>query len=191
MTHKGTVRLETERLLLRRFVKSDAEDMFGSWCNDPKVTTYMTWQPHGDIAVTRAYLEDILRSYDKEDYYHWAIDLKAAGRVVGSIGVVRHNDAPRSVTIGYSLGSAWWNQGYMTEALRAVIKFFFEECGMNRVEAMHDPRNPGSGRVMQKAGMIYEGTLRQADWSNQGVGDKACYAILASDYENRKGQQDA
>ena len=182
MTHLGTARFETERLVLRHFVETDVEDMFNSWCNDPKVTTYMTWQPHGDISVTREYLEGILRGYEREDYYHWAIELKAAGQVVGSIGVGRHNDATRSVTMGYSLGSAWWNRGYMTEALRRVIEFFFEECGMNRVEAMHDPRNPGSGRVMQKAGMVYEGTLRQADTNNQGICDKACYAILASEY---------
>jgi len=182
MTHLGTVRLETERLVLRRFAESDAPDMFDSWCNDPKVTIYMTWQPHGDISATREYLEGILRGYGREDYYHWALEPKATGQVVGSIGVGRHNDATRSATIGYSLGSAWWNRGYMTEALRAVIKFFFEEAGMNRVEAMHDPRNPGSGRVMQKAGMTYEGTLRRSGTNNRGVCDEAYYAILACEY---------
>jgi len=182
MTHLGTVRLETERLVLRRFVNSDVEDMYGSWCSDPKVTTYMTWQPHGDISVTREYLLGILRDYDREDCYHWAIELKESGRVVGSIGVGRHNDAPRSVTIGYCLGSAWWNRGYMTEALRALIQFFFEQVGAKRVEALHDPRNPGSGRVMQKAGMTYEGTLRQSGTNNQGICDEAYYAILACDY---------
>lgn len=191
MTHLGTVPLETERLILRRFVKSDAQDVFNNWASDPEVTKYLGWPPHSDISVTRKFMRKRLRAYARKDYYSWAIALKETGRVIGTIAANRHNDATASVTIGYVIGKAWWNQGYMTEALRAVIKFFFEECGMNRVEAMHDPRNPGSGRVMQKAGMIYEGTLRQADWSNQGVGDKACYAILASDYENRKGQQDA
>ena len=183
MTHKGTVQLETERLILRRFVEADVEDIFNNWSNDPEVTKYLRWQPHGDISVTRGYMEDKLRAYEREDYYLWAMELKGAGAVIGNIGVGRHNDAPRSATIGYCLGRAWWNRGYMSEALRGVIKFFFEEVGMNRVEARHDPRNPGSGRVMQKAGMTYEGTLRQADMNNQGVCDEACWAILASEYK--------
>ena len=182
MTHSGTLRLETPRLILRRFTESDAPAMFASWCSDPAVAKYMTWQPHGDVSVTQEYLDSILRDYDREDYYHWAIELKATGQVIGSIGVGRHNDASRSATMGYSLGSAWWNRGYMTEALRAAMRFLIKEVGMNRVEAFHDARNPGSGRVMQKAGMAYEGTLRQADTNNQGLYDMVCYAILASDY---------
>ena len=182
MTHPGTLHLETERLILRRFTESDAPAMFGNWCSDPAVPVYMTWQPHNDVSVTREYLEGILRGYEREDYYHWAIELKSTGRLVGSIGVGRHNDAARSAAMGYSLGSAWWNHGYMTEALRRVIKYLIEEVGMNRVESFHDARNPGSGRVMQKAGMAYEGTLRQADTNNQGPYDMVCYAILASDY---------
>jgi len=186
MTHLGTVPLETPRLLLRRFVKTDVPDIFNNWSNDPEVTKYLRWPPHGDISVTQRSMEDKLRAYEGQDYYLWAIALKAAGQVIGQIDARGHNDAVHSVTIGYAMGRAWWNRGYMTEALRAVIKFFFEEVGMNRVEARHDPRNPGSGRVMQKAGMLYEGTLRQADTNNQGVCDEACYAILASDYHKYK-----
>jgi len=182
MTHLGTMRLDTERLVLRRFTESDAPAMFASWCSDPAVATYMTWQLHGDVSATQEYLEGILRDYGRENYYHWAIEIKSTGQVVGSLGVGRHNDATRSATMGYSLGSAWWNQGYMTEALRAVIQFLFEEVGMNRVESFHDARNPGSGRVMQKAGMAYEGTLRQADTNNQGLYDMVYYAILECDY---------
>ena len=62
----------------------------------------------------------------------------------------------------------------MTEAVKAVMEFLFDEVGYHRVEAMHDPNNPNSGKVMKKCGMKYEGTLRQADRNNQGVCD-ACY----------------
>ena len=191
MTHLGTVRLETERLILRRFAASDVEDMFRNWTNDPEVTKFLTWQPHGDISVTREFMKTRLEGYEKSDFYSWAMELKAGGQVVGTIAAVSQQEDIQSVTIGYCLGRAWWNQGYMTEALRAVIGFFFEEVGMNRVESYHDPRNPGSGRVMQKAGMAFEGTLRQADMNNQGLCDEACYAILAGEYENRKGKPNA
>ena len=185
MTHKGTVRLETERLILRRFVEGDVEDVFNNWSSDPEVTKFLSWQPHGDISGAQGLVRSRLEGYAKEDYYSWAVELKATGQVIGNISVGGYNNLTQSVGIGYVLGRRWWNRGYMTEALHGVMKFFFEECGVNRIEATHDTRNPGSGRVMQKVGMAYEGTLRQAGWSNQGVDDRACYAILAEEYFNK------
>ena len=182
LTHKGTVQLETERLTLRRFVEADVTDVFNNWCNDPEVTKYLTWPTHSDISVTQGFMKTRLEGYAKENFYSWAMELKATGQVIGTIGPVRQQEDVAMVEIGYAMGRAWWGQGLMTEALGRTIKFFFEEVGMNRVAARHDPRNPGSGRVMQKAGMIYEGTLRKADTNNQGICDAACYAILANDY---------
>jgi ribosomal-protein-alanine N-acetyltransferase len=86
------------------------------------------------------------------------------------------------VHIGYCIGKAWWRQGCTSEALTALIRFFFEEVGVNRIETRHDPRNPNSGAVMMKSGLKFEGTLRQSDWNNQGLCDAAYYAILAEDY---------
>ena len=183
LSHKGTVRLETERLILRRSVESDVEDMFRNWTNDPEVTKYLTWPTHSDISVTQKFMESRLEGYAKSDFYSWAMELKATGQVIGTIGPVRQQEDVAMVEIGYAMGRAWWGQGLMTEALRRVIRFFFEEIGVNRVAARHDPRNPGSGRVMQKAGMTYEGTWREADINNQGVCDMVCYSILASEYE--------
>ena len=124
----------------------------------------------------------VLRSweadYEKKDNYQWAIELKALGQPIGSIAAVSHNDAAELVHIGYALGRPWWGQGIMTEALQAVMDFFFDSVGVNRVESRHDPRNPGSGMVMKKCGMQYEGTLRQSDRNNQGICDACWYGLL-------------
>lgn len=95
---------------------------------------------------------------------------------------MRRDDAVEMVHIGYCIGRKWWNRGITTEALREVIRFFFEEVDANRVEARHDPRNVNSGKVMARCGMRYEGTQRQADRNNQGRCDSAMYAILAEEY---------
>ena len=182
MTHLGTTRLETERLVLRRFVKSDVKDVFDNWSSDPEVTKFLSWQPHRRRHEARGLVKKRLRGYRRSDYYSWAMELKETGQVIGTIGPVRQQEDIRSVEIGYAMGRAWWNRGYMSEALGRIIQFFFAEVGLNRVAAHHDPRNPGSGRVMQKAGMRYEGTQRQNGTNNQGLCDDACYAILASDY---------
>ena len=87
----------------------------------------------------------------------------------------------RSAEVGYSLSRDYWNQGIMTEALRAVIRFGFEELRLNRIEAQHELDNPASGQVMRHVGMQYEGTLRQRIKNKGRFVDVALYAILRGD----------
>jgi RimJ/RimL family protein N-acetyltransferase len=84
--------------------------------------------------------------------------------------------------IDYWLGASYWNNGFMTEAAEAVLRFAFKDLKLNRVTSSHLTRNPASGRVMQKIGMTYEGTLRQHVMQNGVFEDLALYAILASEW---------
>lgn len=184
MKHLGTKVLETERLILRPFTINDAEKMYENWASDDEVTKYLTWPTHENVAGTKGILETWIAKYKESDFYLWAITLKAYGDdPIGSISVVWQEDDVEVVGIGYCLGQKWWKQGIMSEALNELIRFFFEEVGVNRIESHFDTNNPNSGKVMQKCGMKYEGTLREADLNNQGRCDKVMYAILASDYK--------
>lgn len=183
MEHKGTITLETERLILRRFTADDAEAAFKNWTSSDNITKFLRWETHCDISETRGYINFLLENYAKPCAYEWAIVLKDLGEPIGSMGAVALNEKAQSVEIGYCIGENWWRCGYTSEALAAVIKFFFEEVGVNRVYSEHDPRNPNSGRVMEKCGMKYEGTLRQADWNNSGICDTKIYGILKDEYE--------
>ncbi|MDE7362271.1 MAG: GNAT family N-acetyltransferase [Oscillospiraceae bacterium] len=182
MEHKGTVTLETERLILRRFTADDAEAAFKNWTSSDAVTKFLRWETYRDISAMRDYINFQLENYKKIDTYDWAIVLKELGEPIGSMGAVAFNEKAKSVEIGYCIGEKWWRRGYTSEALAAVIKFFFEEVGVNRVYSEHDPRNPNSGKVMEKCGMKYEGTLRQADFNNSGICDTCIYGILAEEY---------
>lgn len=186
LTHKGTRRLETPRLVLRRFTMDDAQAMFHNWASDPEVTRFLTWPVHSDLAVTCAVLQSWVEGYENENFYQWAIVPKDLGAPIGSISVMRQNDHVETAEIGYCIGRAWWHQGIMSEALQAVMDYLFDEVGMNRIEARHDPNNPHSGGVMKKCGMKYEGTTRQGDRNNQGICDAAHYALLRSDRERPK-----
>lgn len=187
MKHLGTKRIETERLVLRRFTVEDAPTMNKNWASDPEVSKFLTWPPHSSVEVSETVLRDWVSHYGEKEYYEWAIELKELGQPIGSIGVVSRNDDLELLQVGYCMGKAWWGRGIMTEALKALIRFFFEEVGVNRVEARHDPNNPGSGCVMRKAGMTYEGTQRQADRNNQGIVDVSWCAILKADFDERLG----
>ena len=177
----GTLRLETGRLILRRFTVKDAEDMYSNWASDPEVTRYLTWPCHASPEATAELLTAWAEKYAEGDYFNWAIESKETGAAIGSISVVKLDETVDSAEIGYCLGRAYWGRGIMPEALRAVMDYMFDEAQINRLAAYHDANNPKSGRVMQKAGMRYEGTLRQAGRNNQGVCDMVCYAILRSD----------
>lgn len=182
MENKGTKRLETDRLILRRFTAEDADSMFQNWASDSEVTRFLTWPPHTDVNVTRQLLAVWVNGYAELSRYNWAIELKETHELVGNISVVKLNEKTEEADMGYCMGKAWWGQGIMPEALRRVIVFLFEEVGVNRIAACHDVNNPKSGRVMEKAGMKQEGIWRQAGLNNQGICDAVWHAVLRSEF---------
>lgn len=186
MKHIGTKELETNRLKLRRFELSDADAVFSNWANDPEVTKYLMWPPHKDISVTEAVLKEWIGYYGSDKFYQWAIILKSNGNEpIGSISIVKMVESIEMVHVGYCIGKKWWHQGITSEALSELVRFFFEEVGVNRIESRHDPRNPNSGKVMEKSGLIYEGTVKQGDWNNQGICDYSMYGLVLEDYATR------
>lgn len=182
MKHLGTKELETDRLKLRRFELSDSEAMFKNWASDPEVTKYLMWPFHKDISVTETILKEWVSQYGNNMFYQWAIVLKNGNELIGTISITRIDKRINSVHIGYCIGKEWWNQGITSEALDGLISFLFKEVKVNRIESRHDPKNPSSGKVMEKCGLIYEGTMKQGDWNNQGISDCSIYGLVAEDY---------
>ena len=184
MKHKTTKKLETNRLILRPFTRNDAVAMYQNWANDSEVTQYLTWTPHEDVKATQEILESWINQYQNLGYYQWAIVLKEeSDEPIGSIGVVEKRDSIQSVSIGYCIGQKWWRKGITSEALAALVKFFFEEVKVNRIVASHLSENSNSGKVMEKCGFKYEGTMRAATLTNQGDrADSVIYGILAEDH---------
>lgn len=182
MKHKGTVTIETDRITLRKFSADDVNAAFYNWTSDKKVTEFLRWPTHKDIGVTERVLNDWIAEYKNLNFYQWAVVPKSINEPIGTISVVDIDERTEKVHIGYCIGSRWWHSGFTSEAFSAIIPFFFEQVEAKRIEAMHDPENPNSGKVMKKCGLIYEGTLRKADWNNRGIVDACIYSVLASDY---------
>lgn len=185
MKHLGTKIIETERLILRPFTREDAPAMFRNWASDPEVTKYLTWPTHDSVEISRMVLDDWCSHYSEPDFYQWAIVPKKLGEPIGSIAAVRVEESARWVEIGYCIGKNQWRKGIVSEALNTLIRFFFEEVGVGRIQAEHDPRNPNSGAVMRKCGMVCEGTLRRAAVNNQGICDIVVYSILREEYDRK------
>ena len=98
--------------------------------------------------------------FERGEQAVFAITRKDDGRLLGAIGLRMKLDDQRA-ELGYWIGKPYWGQGYCTEAARAILTFSFERLGLHRIQACHFTRNPASGRVLQKIGMIHEGRLRQ------------------------------
>lgn len=182
MNHQGTVTLETERLILRRFVIEDADEMYRNWASDDEVTKYLTWPTHADTEVTKTVLRSWISEYERPDHYNWGIELKADGQLIGNLAVVDHHEEKESAVLGWCMGRSWWGQGIMPEAAKSVIEYLLLEVGFNRIGACHDKNNPKSGRVMQKIGMQYEGILRANGRNNQGIIDEVWYSVLREEF---------
>lgn len=186
--HRGTVRLETDRLVLRRFAPEDMEPIYYNCWKDYGVWRWTSYDPMPDIRAVQTaaglFTPKWLAAYAQPDRYSWAVQIKG-GPVIGRISGMNPDERVSQIELAYELGRNWWNRGYATEAVRAVIRFFLRKVGFNRVYGCHAPENPASGRVMAKCGMRYEGTLRQAYRCNGGLYDMCVYGILASDLDGR------
>lgn len=124
--------------------------MYHNWASDDEVTKYLMWPAHISVDVSKAYIESLIEGYKQLNTFDWGIELKEINQVIGSIGVVRCNDEVECVHIGYCLGKKWWNQGIMSEAFSAIIKYLMEEVGVNRIDSRYDPRNSYSDKVIEK-----------------------------------------
>lgn len=187
MKQLGTKELETERLLLRRFVIDDAQKMYDNWASNPNVSKYVMWETHKDVNETKTLLEEWVKSYESNETYKWVAEIKDTKEIIGSIDVVSKKLLKYGACeIGYCYGEPFWNKGYGTECLKAVIKYLFEECDAEVIYAKHLTQNPGSGKVMQKSGLKYEGTLRNRYVDPDGIrNDLLSYSITKNEYKNQ------
>ena len=177
---KNTPTLYTEHLTLDRFTLEDVpavrDDLYSeAVCRNLFITPNKTTE---EVAENIRWL---LEGYEtKEDFHQWAVREKdeCVGRMMLTV-----SRRFQTGTVAYYLAEKAWGKGYMTEILRRVIDFCFDELGLNRVEADHFARNPASGRVMEKAGMTKEGYARQKYCKDGEFLDAVQYAILKEDRE--------
>jgi ribosomal-protein-alanine N-acetyltransferase len=160
----------------------DAADAFRGWFSDPEAAMYMRWDAHSDISQTQNFIARVVDDYEKPDFYRWAISLKNDNKAIGAIGLHIESEYDSVADVSYTLSKAFWNQGIVSEALKAVVQYAFVEVGVNRIEAFHASANPASGKVMLNAGMKYEGHARQKYRSHKGYEDCDLYAVVAEDW---------
>ena len=171
------MKLETSRLILRTPIPEDAEPMFRNWASDEIVTRFLSWPAHSDVGISQWVIENWIKEDGIEGSLQLMIVPKDFGEPVGTIGIVGYDKSVLTAEIGYCIGQKWWNKGFMTESLDAVIKYLIIRPEINKITARHDINNPASGEVMKKCGMKFEGIIKDGGVNNCGVCDIAVYSI--------------
>lgn len=183
------IQLITERLLLRPPQMSDAatiQALAGDW-DIAKMTTNMP-HPYED-GMAEAFIESIAEHSD--DHFSFAIIQRDSEQLIGMIGI-HCKPQHRRAEIGYWVGKPYWGNGYASEAARQIVAFGFRELGLNRIYANYYIGNPASRRVMEKAGMTYEGMMRQhvsrLDKDNEThiYHDIGCCGILRDEWQSQQ-----
>ena len=153
--------LETERLILRPFEITDAEDMFNNWTSDDEVSKYVKWSTHQSVDETKELLSYWDAQYNKPERINFAIVLKENNELIGGIDVVGYIEG--MPVIGYNISRIYWNNGYMTEACKKVLEYLFS-IGHKVVQIDAVVENKASNKVITKCGgkfiEIYEDTLK-------------------------------
>lgn len=183
MTHYGTNTIETERLVLRRFRYTDDEAMLAYWIADEKIQSMYSEPVYTTKEAVKELLEKYIGSYEKEDYYRWAIILKESGKCIGQIAYFLVDSKNHFAEIEYCIGSMFQCKGYATEATKAVIRYGFEQIKLHKVQICTKEINAASKRVIEKCGFTYEGTLRDYFYMNGAYIGRLYFSILYDEYK--------
>ncbi|MFJ7753752.1 GNAT family N-acetyltransferase [Peribacillus muralis] len=152
--------IETKRLIMRKINMEDAEDMF-AYTSNPEVSRFVTWEAHRSMSDTKDFIQLVLQNYEDKKIAPWGIEHKESGKLIGTIDFVSWLVNHHLAEMGYVLAPEYWGRGLMTEAVRKFVAFGFENMNLVRIQARCFVENLGSERVMQKAGMSFEGIVRK------------------------------
>ncbi len=176
------LRLGTGRLDLRPLAPGDEAALFAMHA-DPEFMRYWSSPPWTTRDQAIALIEKDQREMEQGKQIRLGIVLRDTGQLVGACSLFRLDQQCRRVEVGYGIAREHWRNGFMSEAVSALLNFGFSELGLNRVEADIDPRNTASGRSLEKLGFVREGFLRERWIVGDEVSDSAIYGLLVKDWK--------
>lgn len=181
-TNEKFPELITNRLILRQISIEDAPALFHIW-SDCEVTKYLNIKAFTTITQASEMIELLNQLAVEQNAIRWTIFLKKTNHPIGSCGYNTWiKEEGYRGEIGYDLDRKYWRQGIMSEALHALIEFGFNTMGFNRIEALVEPENTPSSKLLKKIGFCEEGLLRDYQFSKEKFTDLAIYSLLKREY---------
>ncbi|MFX1598832.1 MAG: GNAT family N-acetyltransferase [Promethearchaeota archaeon] len=175
--------LETERLILRELTLDDVEFYFHHF-NTKEIIEGSCFPGPRDLETAKAELELFCINPFKEGTgIRWGIVRKGSSKLIGTCGYYDWSKTDRRAEIGYDLDPAYWGQGIMTEALKAMLEYGFKEMGLNRIQATIDSKNRRSVNLVRGLNFEKEGVLRQRSYFGGRFLDDVCFSILKKEWK--------
>lgn len=174
--------LETSRLILRPVTPDDAADVF-SYLSKPEVVAHMGLEPFTSLEDARgeiAWYDSILKEGTGQRF---GITLKGEDVIIGSCGFLNRSEKHHRAEVGFELSSDHWGHGIAGEALEAVVAYGFRELGFMRIEALVEPENRASMRLLERHGFLQEGLLRSYEFTRGKYDDLYMYARIRTEQE--------
>lgn len=158
---KNPPQLESERLIYKKIVPENAEDMY-EYSKLCEVTKYLLWTPHRSLGQTERYVKLLQKKYASGSFWDFGLNYRENGKFIGTCGITSFDEESGTVEIGYVLSPDYWGKGLAPEAASTVMRYCFEALGAERICGKFIEGNNGSMRVMMKLGMTLEGIYRHS-----------------------------
>ena len=182
--------IDTSRIRLR-WISDEDTDAFYAIYSNPEVMRYWSTPALADREAAANLVKKIQEDWKRRVILKWGIALRTNNQLIGSITLFNLDFNHRRAEIGYALGREFWGQGYMNEALMALLQYAFEDLNLHRIEADVDPRNTASIKTVERLGFQREGYLRERWQVNGEIQDAYFYGLLRREWENELGQMAA
>lgn len=176
-----TTEVNTDRLLLRRFLTSDADSVYRNWASDPDVQINYGEPVYETPESVLELLKKYIGKYDEPYFYRWAVIEKSSGECIGQIAYFLVDPANEFAEIEYCIGASYQGNGYATEACKEVIRYGFDQIGLHKVQICCRTTNLRSKNVIEKCGLTYEGTLRDYFKMNETEYEGRMYYSILKD----------
>jgi RimJ/RimL family protein N-acetyltransferase len=186
MAEKSFMRLESERLRIRRFRDSDLAP-FVAYRNDPEVARYQSWDSFDELEA-RAFIWEMASAQPgvPGDWFQFAVESKETRELVGDCALQVDGQEPYRAELGFTLAREHQGKGFASEAVSCLLDYAFVSLDLHRIFAFADCRNKPSCRLLERVGLRQEGHFLENVWFKGEWSDEYLYAVLKDEWLDRR-----
>lgn len=171
--------LETERLILRKILPCDENDMY-EYSRDPETSKYLLWEPHASRSYTRAHIRYLQDAYNRASFFDWALIEKESGKMIGTCGFTEIYEREKRAEIGYVIAPAFHRRGFAPEALKKVMEYGFLTLGLTKLSGRFMEDNEASRKILERFGFQND-TVRNESIFKRGKKERIFTYSLTKD----------
>lgn len=180
--------LTAKRVRLRWLTEADIPALFNIF-SDPEVARFWSSPPYKDLEAAAALLAEIRDYFRRGTLFQWGVALRESDLVIGTCTLASLDTQNRRAEVGFALHRDHWKNGYMSEALTALLHHAFDDMKLHRIEADVDPRNVASIRALERFGFQREGYLRERWLVGGEINDSVLYGLLEREWRQEQGEE--